>query len=97
MLSCDSCLGLGAIALTQLLGRQGLLGAGEIGMMFPPENPKIKGIKSADIVAAVSSVGLLLLIWLILRFSGNRGLQTSIEKSNYKYATCSIYRKRLYG
>lgn len=32
---------------------------------------------------------LLLLIWLILRFSGNRGLQTSIEKSNYKYAVAS--------
>lgn len=31
----------------------GALGAGEIGMMFPPDNPKIKGIKSADIVAAV--------------------------------------------
>src|SRR6185503_4258146 len=29
------------------------LGAGEIGLMFPPDNPKIKGIASADIVAAV--------------------------------------------
>lgn len=31
----------------------GALGAGEIGMMFPPENPKIKGIQSKDIIAAV--------------------------------------------
>jgi len=31
----------------------GALGAGEIGLMFPPDNPKIKGIASADIVAAV--------------------------------------------
>lgn len=31
----------------------GALGAGEIGMMFPPENPKIKGIPSKDIIAAV--------------------------------------------
>ncbi len=31
----------------------GALGEGEIGMMFPPENPKIKGISSREIVAAV--------------------------------------------
>lgn len=31
----------------------GALGAGEIGLMFPPENPKIKGIQSKDIIAAV--------------------------------------------
>lgn len=31
----------------------GAMGAGEIGMMFPPENPKIKGIQSKDIIAAV--------------------------------------------
>lgn len=31
----------------------GALGAGEIGLMFPPENPKIKGIPSKDIIAAV--------------------------------------------
>ncbi|MBI5630881.1 MAG: 2-C-methyl-D-erythritol 4-phosphate cytidylyltransferase [Elusimicrobia bacterium] len=31
----------------------GALGAGEIGLMFPPENPKIKGIPSRDILAAV--------------------------------------------
>lgn len=31
----------------------GALGAGEIGLMFPPENPKIKGISSKDIIAAV--------------------------------------------
>lgn len=31
----------------------GALGAGEIGLMFPPENPKIKNIASADIIAAV--------------------------------------------
>jgi 2-C-methyl-D-erythritol 4-phosphate cytidylyltransferase/2-C-methyl-D-erythritol 2,4-cyclodiphosphate synthase len=31
----------------------GALGAGEIGLMFPPENPKIKGIASKDIIAAV--------------------------------------------
>ena len=31
----------------------GALGAGEIGLMFPPDNPKIKGIASSDIVAAV--------------------------------------------
>lgn len=31
----------------------GALGAGEIGLMFPPDNPKIKGIPSGDIVAAV--------------------------------------------
>lgn len=31
----------------------GALGAGEIGLMFPPDNPKTKGIKSADIIAAV--------------------------------------------
>ncbi|MDE2238233.1 MAG: 2-C-methyl-D-erythritol 2,4-cyclodiphosphate synthase, partial [Elusimicrobia bacterium] len=31
----------------------GALGAGEIGEMFPPEDPKIKGIPSAEIVAAV--------------------------------------------
>ena len=31
----------------------GAMGAGEIGIMFPPDNPKIKNIKSADIVAAV--------------------------------------------
>ena len=31
----------------------GALGAGEIGLMFPPDNPKIKGIPSRDIVAAV--------------------------------------------
>jgi 2-C-methyl-D-erythritol 4-phosphate cytidylyltransferase/2-C-methyl-D-erythritol 2,4-cyclodiphosphate synthase len=31
----------------------GALGGGEIGLMFPPENPKIKGIPSKDIMAAV--------------------------------------------
>ncbi len=31
----------------------GALGAGEIGLMFPPENPKIKNIPSRDIAAAV--------------------------------------------
>jgi 2-C-methyl-D-erythritol 4-phosphate cytidylyltransferase / 2-C-methyl-D-erythritol 2,4-cyclodiphosphate synthase len=31
----------------------GALGAGEIGIMFPPDNPKIKNIASADIIAAV--------------------------------------------
>lgn len=31
----------------------GALGAGEIGIMFPPDNPKIKGISSRDIIAAV--------------------------------------------
>ncbi|MBI4376648.1 MAG: 2-C-methyl-D-erythritol 4-phosphate cytidylyltransferase [Elusimicrobia bacterium] len=31
----------------------GALGAGEIGLMFPPDNPKIKNIPSADIIAAV--------------------------------------------
>src|SRR6185295_15964474 len=31
----------------------GALGAGEIGLMFPPENPKIKNIASSDIIAAV--------------------------------------------
>lgn len=31
----------------------GALGAGEIGLMFPPDNPKIKGIPSRDIIAAV--------------------------------------------
>ncbi len=31
----------------------GALGAGEIGIMFPPDNPKIKGIPSKDIIAAV--------------------------------------------
>lgn len=31
----------------------GALGAGEIGLMFPPENPKIKNIPSKDILAAV--------------------------------------------
>ena len=31
----------------------GGLGAGEIGIMFPPDNPKIKNIPSSDIVAAV--------------------------------------------
>lgn len=31
----------------------GALGAGEIGVMFPPDNPKIKGIASKDIIAAV--------------------------------------------
>lgn len=33
----------------------GALGAGEIGIMFPPENPKIKGIASRDIIAAVTA------------------------------------------
>jgi 2-C-methyl-D-erythritol 4-phosphate cytidylyltransferase/2-C-methyl-D-erythritol 2,4-cyclodiphosphate synthase len=33
----------------------GALGAGEIGLMFPPDNPKIKGIPSRDIIAAVSA------------------------------------------
>ncbi len=33
----------------------GALGAGEIGLMFPPDNPKIKGISSRDIIAAVSA------------------------------------------
>ena len=28
---------------------------------------------------------LVILLWLILRYTGNRGLQTSIEESNYKY------------
>ncbi len=28
---------------------------------------------------------LVVLLWLILRYTGNRGLQTSIEESNYKY------------
>lgn len=28
---------------------------------------------------------LIVLLWLILRYTGNRGLQTSIEESNYKY------------
>lgn len=31
----------------------GALGAGEIGLMFPPDNPKIKDIASSDIIAAV--------------------------------------------
>ena len=31
----------------------GALGAGEIGIMFPPDNPRIKGIASRDILAAV--------------------------------------------
>ena len=31
----------------------GALGEGEIGMMFPPDNPKIKGIASKEIIAAV--------------------------------------------
>lgn len=31
----------------------GALGAGEIGIMFPPDNPKIKNIPSKDIIAAV--------------------------------------------
>ncbi len=31
----------------------GALGAGEIGIMFPPDNPKIKNIPSKDIMAAV--------------------------------------------
>jgi 2-C-methyl-D-erythritol 4-phosphate cytidylyltransferase/2-C-methyl-D-erythritol 2,4-cyclodiphosphate synthase len=31
----------------------GALGAGEIGIMFPPDNPKIKNIQSRDIIAAV--------------------------------------------
>lgn len=31
----------------------GALGAGEIGIMFPPDNPKIKDIPSKDIIAAV--------------------------------------------
>jgi len=31
----------------------GALGAGEIGIMFPPDNPKIKNIQSKDIMAAV--------------------------------------------
>lgn len=31
----------------------GALGAGEIGIMFPPDNPRIKGIASRDIMAAV--------------------------------------------
>lgn len=31
----------------------GALGAGEIGIMFPPDNPKIKGIASRDIISAV--------------------------------------------
>ena len=31
----------------------GALGAGEIGLMFPPDNPRIKDIASADIIAAV--------------------------------------------
>jgi 2-C-methyl-D-erythritol 4-phosphate cytidylyltransferase / 2-C-methyl-D-erythritol 2,4-cyclodiphosphate synthase len=31
----------------------GAMGAGEIGIMFPPDNPKIKGIASKDIIAAV--------------------------------------------
>ncbi|TPW09851.1 MAG: 2-C-methyl-D-erythritol 4-phosphate cytidylyltransferase / 2-C-methyl-D-erythritol 2,4-cyclodiphosphate synthase, partial [bacterium] len=33
----------------------GALGAGEIGIMFPPDNPKIKGIASRDIIAAVTA------------------------------------------
>lgn len=33
----------------------GALGAGEIGLMFPPENPKIKNIASSDIIAAVTA------------------------------------------
>lgn len=28
---------------------------------------------------------LIILLWLILRYTGNRGMQTSIEESNYKY------------
>lgn len=28
---------------------------------------------------------LIILLWMILRYTGNRGLQTSIEESNYKY------------
>jgi len=28
---------------------------------------------------------LIILLWVILRYTGNRGLQTSIEESNYKY------------
>lgn len=31
----------------------GALGEGEIGMMFPPDNPKIKGIASKEIIAAI--------------------------------------------
>lgn len=31
----------------------GAIGGGEIGLLFPPENPKIKGIASKDIIAAV--------------------------------------------
>lgn len=31
----------------------GAMGAGEIGIMFPPDNPKIKNIQSKDIIAAV--------------------------------------------
>ena len=33
----------------------GALGAGEIGMMFPPDNPKIKDIASKEIIAAVTA------------------------------------------
>jgi 2-C-methyl-D-erythritol 4-phosphate cytidylyltransferase / 2-C-methyl-D-erythritol 2,4-cyclodiphosphate synthase len=33
----------------------GALGAGEIGIMFPPDNPKIKNIPSKDIMAAVTA------------------------------------------
>ena len=29
---------------------------------------------------------LIILLWMILRYTGNRGLQTSIEESNYKYS-----------
>ena len=28
---------------------------------------------------------LIILLWMILRYTGNRGLQTSIEESSYKY------------
>ena len=31
----------------------GALGEGEIGMMFPPDNPKIKGIQSREIISSV--------------------------------------------
>src|SRR5205807_2813664 len=31
----------------------GAMGAGQTGIMFPPDNPKIKNIKSSDIIAAV--------------------------------------------
>ncbi len=34
----------------------GALGEGEIGLMFPPENQKIKGIQSREIIAAVMEI-----------------------------------------